>query len=510
MADNPPTPQSENPEGEEQENLQAEPEQEEKKRRQAFSEEVPETHQIGLTAQLLAGLSLLRYQRFNIRRNAIAVVTDPNLAENLLDLTHPEKCIATRAALRITREELVQKKAIENGFAQARFLFWKSPALTQDRHDRVVLATSLAEKLHTSVNNQETVIKVQNYIDRYHLLPEEGLAFKTQFRDWRKKNPRADIDNFLVVETRNICRHRGEKFDQKEERKRLEGQRQQAIDEHKEIIEATAKVIKNDVLNPDKPRLTQDRYQLEILNEASASTVLIQAHPASSPIIAPVQIPTAAPAVTSPSNFQTAPQLAQPVGRPVRIIPPPGEGVRMPQIRIHLPAGVSNFFGGVGNKLGSLFGGVGRRLGGAFNKANLAMNAAKTALNTGLNALAPGLGAAADKINSVLMAITGVDVEGLVVKLVIVVVIGIPVALMFLPLLLNSSSALPYYGSENAREVALSDNNSLSWSGFEEKFLATSKLKTNDQKLKAVSWQEFEKENLTPFNLDKYLSLEKK
>lgn len=481
------------------------------------------------------------YKQQNLHAAFSAIADPKKFAEALLDYQNPQQLIELNNLVKTVRKGFTDKKVGREGSLTAGFFPFKRVTLSFERVERRRQALEVAHRLSLQINEQELDLKIDSAIKNYQL-DGDPAQIKQVIRLWRKENPERNLDEAIIhyylfrkeglsftrLEDKNAQEELEYRYGQAKGRyrkeldrageaylKETEGVRNRAIETvKKEESFQKLETLVRDILDPAQPFIS-DKVLEERIN-----TIESPVKPPMMPVVQPTEavLPEVAEPITAvlPVVVPVASQTEVPIpsARPI-------SGLRE---RIHLPEGAGNIFGGAGNRLGPFFGGIGKRLGGALNKVSLAMNGAKTLLNTGLNALLPGLGTAVGKLNDTVKTLTGIDVEGAVVKLVVGVFIGIPVAIAFLLLFLNNSNSLPYYGNENAREVAMFNNNSLSWYEFEEKFLTQTKQKTNDQSFasvytersrsaqdkqpKIVSWQQFEKENLLP--MDKHLSFDKK
>lgn len=163
--------------------------------------------------------------------------------------------------------------------------------------------------------------------------------------------------------------------------------------------------------------------------------------------------------------------------------------------------------------MGKFLGGVGKisKLGGSLVKSGISSLFSKAVGFVGKQALVKlGLGAATGGIATIasfgldiIKALTGIDLEGFIIKAALLAVLA-PVGLIvfFIFFMSSSSSKLFPLGAENALIVKIenSQNNNISWNDFEKEYLVTS---NRDDK----SWEEFETKYL--LTESEYLGLNK-
>ena len=230
-----------------------------------------------LVAQLAGAFGLLNLKGFHTANDAFKVLSDPKLAENLLDLEHPEKYADAVSAGRIAKEELGRKANAKRGFAQKRFLFWKGKKFTSDDLDRVGQATKAAGKVRGVVKATEDNIRFRNALSIYGITDEQKL--RTTVAEWMKNNPGRSLDEALaVMGTQLSGLDKPERGKEKEEkRKGLQKQNEkagkQAIEESKLSIGRGKEVIEGYLdRSKTKPTGTQEEINLNYIETGTHLT----------------------------------------------------------------------------------------------------------------------------------------------------------------------------------------------------------------------------------------------
>lgn len=443
-------------------------------------------HQLGFSTQIFGAVMLVKTKRYQTFKNAYNTLTDPKLAENLLDFTHPENVAAARTALNITEKELKKKGNTKRGYTESRFFFGKSRQITPDQYKRALYATTVSQRLHNKINKRTTDIKLELHMKRFGVPASEVEKVKKSLFEWMRKNPGKNIDDAILSATRQKYEEQKKKLDKKEEevlKKELSGAKKQAADEHKETIDRGARVTK-DILDPNQPQLTlhQLHEKIDFVEKGVSPTQQLS----------PIQVK---PVVSAPSSIPKPPSL-----------PPqlhiPKISFSLPKIslpKFSFPSGFGNMFGGLG-KIGGMF----NKLGGFGSGIKSGLGQlGKTALTKlGLGAATGGVATALSLAFDAIRALTGIDIEGLVLKAALFAV-AVPVVILLLFIFgLSNSNIIPSYSSRDAISVASSQNTTLGWKDFEEKFI------TNVYSPQTASWSQFATENLI---LPKtYISLEQK
>lgn len=210
----------------------------------------------------------------------------------------------------------------------------------------------------------------------------------------------------------------------------------------------------------------------------------------------PVATPTPQPTTIAPSPPTPPPPLVSPAP-----ISPPGFSLPSFSLPSGLTQGLGNMFGG----LGKMFGGIGKGMGSLFGKNgmlskgfDLATRLGKQLLNRGIDAFLPGAGAVIGKINDVIKSILGIDVEGLILKGAVVLVVAVVVIIVVVPIIIGIS-VFSYITGSNPVQVSMTNDKTVSWNEFNKQYLT---INTENQ----LSWQQFEKGSLSPQK--QYLSLD--
>lgn len=463
--------------------------------------------QMGAMVQGLGGFMMLRADRFNKFKNAYNTITDPKLAENLLDLNHPENLYEAQSAISVSRHELAKKSNISRGYTESHFLFWKSNRLTPDQLYRARYSTILAKQLHHRVNQTSSRYKIEGFINNFKGTDQENEALRKSLNKWIKDHPGESLDKAILAESKRIKKARGERFGRKEEeeiRSQLAAARSKAVDEHKAEAARTVDKIKY-TLDPNNPspatsQLRPDLQQIQTGQVTLAAPTTTPVTPAvpTTPIITP-----SSSTITPPIPLATRLPLSSP-----RLTLFSSLSARWSNFKDRMFSGfranwskftgkISNFFKPLTDRLkNSLLGrflGKGKSL--ISRGADLIMKGGKMLLNRGLDALLPGLGAAVGKLNDTIQKITGIDIEATLAWGLLLLIIGVPLLVILLVMNLGSSSnTIPNYGVQNSMKVSLKNpSQRFAWSDFENNFLS---LKRGEEQTSSLSWEDFEKNNL--------------
>ncbi len=455
-----------------------------------------DAQQIGATVQNFGGFMFLKTDRFQKFKNAYNTLTDPKLAENLLDLDHPENLTQTQSAISISRHELAKKGNMTRGYTESRFLFWKSNRLTPDQLYRARYATIVSKRIHRNVNRNTQELKIQNYLNRFGSSDSDKTNLRKSLNEWLKNNKHRNLDDALVSETRRQYYERGESFGKKEERElrtNLDQTRKTVINGMKGEIDRGTVVIKN-ALNPNTPSPDVGGLRPEIKQMETGK-------------IAPV-VPTIAPATPT-----TAPPIP-PVINTSKVSVPGISGLRgqfseflkksaalqaMRTLMRNVLASSINALRGVGLRSGAklVLSFARSALPFLFKTASrAAITAAGTAASLGTSLVAqaglevlkkvPLIGNVAKVLDDALMGM---------VKALAILIIGVPIAIIILVLFAGPSlNTIPNYGAQNSMKVSLKNpTQRFVWSDFERDFLSSKKVKVENTNL---SWDVFEKNYL--------------
>lgn len=457
--------------------------------------------QMGEMVKNLGGFMILKTNRFNKFKNAYNTLTNPKLAENLLDLDHPENLAQTQSAVKISRHELDKKGNKARGYTESRFLFGKSDRLTPDQLYRARYSTILAKHLHLRVNQTSNKNKIEGFVQNFAATDQEKAEVRKSLEKWRKDHPGKSLDEVILAEAKRIKKVRGEGFGKKEEeeiQKQLKEARGKAVEEHKDEAARTADQIKYtlDPKNP-APHASQLRPDLQQIQTGQIAPEKLAGGFAEIPsdladaIMGydlpvkkiPAPAPTSTPAPVPP-KFNLFSSLS---ARWSNFKDKMFSGLRANWSKF--TGKISNFFKPLTDRLKNSL--LGRFLGNGKSLisrgADLIMKGGKMLLNRGLDALLPGLGAAAGKLNDAIQKITGIDIEATLAWGVLLLIIGVPLLVMFFVMNMGgSSNTIPNYGAQNSLKVSLKNpDDRLVWSDFERNFLTT-----------RLSWEDFEKNHL--------------
>lgn len=449
-----------------------------------------------------------RFQKF---KNAYNTLTDPKLAENLLDLSHPENLREVQSAINVSRHELGKKGNQARGYTESRFLFWKSNKLTPDELYRARYSTILAKQLHHRVNLQSHQNKMEWFISNFAAGDQKTAAeLKKSLDKWRKNHPGKSLDDAILAESKRIKKARGEGYGRKEEEeigKKLKDVHQKAIDDHKAETARTADQVKY-TLDPNNPSPAASQLRPDL---KQAQTGQIATTASTTTPVTPV-VPTAP--IITPSSPTIAPLI------PLATRPPPASpkltlfsslsakwsnfkdklfsGLRARWSK--LTEGISNFFKPLTDRIKNSIGGklLGKFFGklSGFDLGGLAKKAIRSlAVKAGLGAATGGIATALDTLKDVVQALTGIDLWNTLGWGVLLLIIGVPFLVILLVMNLGSSAnTVPNYGVGNSMKVSLKNpTQRFAWSDFENNFLV---IKTKNLQSTNLTWEEFEKNNL--------------
>ncbi len=466
--------------------------------------------QMGAMVQGLGGFMMLKTNRFNEFKNAYNTLTDSKLAENLLDLDHPEKLGAVQSAVKVSRHELDKKGNQARGYTESRFLFWKSDKLTPDQLYRARYSTILAKQLHQRVNLQSHQNKMEWFISNFAAGDQKtAVELKKSLDKWRKDHPGTSLDEAIRAESKRIKKARGEGYGRKEEEeisKKLAEARKKAIEKYKDEAARTAEKTKS-VQDSGKPapdalQLRRDLAEIQTGQIAPTAPTAALATPAAptAPAITPSTptTPPSGPPLVNSSKV-SVPGISSLKGRLSEFL---RKSAALQAMRTFMRNALAYSIKGL-RSVGlrtvakSVLSFARNTMPFLFKTASrAAITAAGAAASLGTSLLAqaglevlkkiPVIGSVAKALDDALMGV----VKGLAI-----LIIGVPIALIILVLFAGPSlNTVPNYGVQNSMKVSLKNpSQRFAWSDFERDFLVLKKKKLQTANL---AWEEFEKNNL--------------
>lgn len=477
--------------------------------------------QMGEMVKNLGGLIMLKTDRFNKFKNAYNTLTNPKLAENLLDLDHPENLRETQSAIKISRHELDKKGNIKRGYTESSFLFWKSDRLTPDQLYRARYSTILAKRLHLRVNQTSNKNKIEGFVQNFAATDQEAVEIRKSLEKWRKDHPGKSLDEAILAESKRIKKARGEGFGKKEEgeiEKQLKEARGKAVETHKNEASRTADQIKYtlDPKNPAPPasQLRPDLQQIQtgqIAPEKLAGGFAEIPSDLADAIMGydlPVKkIPVSTPATTPstpPPSIVNASKMSVPgaSGLQRRFFDLLKKDAALQFARVFMRNALAysiRALRSVGLRSGAklLLSFAKNHLPFLFRTATrAAITAAGAAASLGTSLVAQAALEALKKIPIIGGVVKALDNAFMgLVKGLAILIIGLPVALIIYILFAGSSlNTIPNYGVQNSMKVSLKNTTpKYTWSDFENNFLV---LKKNKLQTANLTWEEFEKDNL--------------